>query len=240
MNSETGQRRLEIAWSSPRPSLHFTIDQGSIGWSCKAWAVSSSHPEHALRGWLNPDPAHRRHNNVALALGVANATWARDEVMVTQCVLHAPWGAHANFAVLKEAAGEVFSNFDHRSELFTSYYSAIAFQLHSGKLPTAFGSDEHMQWTWQCCEESWIFKTTGSKTKTGRWFQVFDRNSKALVWWKVYEMILCYIGLHQGWLDHCDDIDDVTLISTVAKVAEASGSGDAQAAAAEAARAGPC
>ena len=75
-----------------------------------------------------------------------------------------------------------------------------------------------------------MLKISGTQVKAGRWYQVFEKSPKGIGWWKVYDMLLCYIGLHQGWLAHHNDHPCVPLVSTVATLdaaAAASASGGA-------------
>ena len=198
-----------------RHAKGFPLQCSSANRACSGWGQI---PFLAMPGSVDMDPAHRRHDNMYLAMSRAGLTFARDEVLLTQCLTHAPWGSMSNFGTLKEAACEFFTDFDESNDLFTHFYPAISMQLHAGVLPSTFLAWDHKQWVWECCRESWIFRTSGSQTKAGRWYQVFEASSKALVWWKVYEMILCYIGLHQGWLEDCKGEDVQPLVSTVAAV----------------------
>lgn len=186
-----------------------------MGWPAKVWLYTSGDPRHALRGWVAMDPAHRRHDNMLAWLAQASLTWARDEVLCTQCMTHAPWGSQGDFGVLRDAALELLHNNDWRMDLFQHYYKTISFQLHDGVLTASFGDEDHQAWVWEFVKESWIFQSTGPKSKAGRWYQRFDLSAKALCWWAVFEMTLCYIGIHQGWLTDSEQHMASPLLSTV-------------------------
>ncbi|CAK0881064.1 unnamed protein product [Prorocentrum cordatum] len=62
-NLTTGVRRLEVAWGKPRPSLHSVIDMGSIGFPAKMHLYFNPKKDRCIRGSLEMDPAHRRHDN---------------------------------------------------------------------------------------------------------------------------------------------------------------------------------
>lgn len=93
------------------------------------------------------------------------------------------WGGAAFFVALKEGAGELDRNFGIHSEIFASFYPRLAFELHSGKLPLAFGSQEHMEETYQRAMSSWPLLNKGVRSKSGRWFQVFEKEGANLPFW---------------------------------------------------------
>ena len=147
-----------------------------------------------------------------LALTRSQLTWARNEVLCTQTMTSAPFGTKAHFGNMAQAAEQFFANFDMRSDRFQYYYPGISFQLHDGMLPVEYGTAEHMAHIREMCEASRIFASAGTKTKSGRWYQIFEKGHKFQPWWKTVEMMLCYIGLHQGWLTHVDEADVQTLL----------------------------
>lgn len=173
------------------------------------------------------DPAHRRHDNMLAAIAKSKLAWARDEVLATQTVGAAPFGTHGHHGVLAGAAEEFFGNFTYTCDLFQHFYPAICFQAYGGKHPPEYGFDSHMQLLWAMCEDFWGFASPGTRTKVGRWYQIFAKGAKLLPWWKLCEMILVYVGLHQGWLDDDSPEDRPALLSTLANMAATEASADA-------------
>lgn len=218
----SGATRLEVPWSEPRPSIHWTIDQGSIGWPANVFLLIVDSPKK-LRGWSSMNPAHRRHNNVNLALSKASVMWSRDEVLCLQSLTAAPYGAKSHFSVLREAANQMFLTLDHLSDFFGFYYPEISFQVHGGRLPGDFGSAEPRLFMWDFCAEAWAFKRPGTSSKAGRWFQVFYQSRPMRPYWKLLEMVLAFVGLHQEWLNYADDFEHPPLLSTIARLDAAAG-----------------
>lgn len=68
-------------------------------------------------------------------------------------------------------------------------------------LPTDFGSPSHMRLIWRLAESCWCFARKGSRTRGGRWFQVFQVSDDYLPWFSVLAMVLEWIGLHEGWVN---------------------------------------
>lgn len=198
-----GQRRLEVNWSAPRPSLHINCDMGMIGWVSKAALYHSG--VGALRGWWEADPAHRRHNNVLGAISRAGMSWCKLEVLLTNTLVSGPFDSAAFFGVVVEASEELFANMDFHCPLFQEHYRRISFEHHKGVLPVHFASEEHMQEMWAACREAWVFSKRGEKPKQGRWFKVFARAELQEPCWTMLLMVLQYIGLVEGWAVDMDD-----------------------------------
>lgn len=91
----------------------------------------------------------------------------------------------------------MFMTLDHLSDFFGLYYPEIIFQVHGGSLPGDFGSTEHRLFMWDFCAEAWVFKLPGTSSKAGRWFQVFDQSRPMRPYWKLLEMVVAFVGLHQ-------------------------------------------
>ena len=126
-DTRTGRSRLEVAWSKPRPSIHWSVDQGAVGFPGKQFLLSEATTR--VRGWLDPDPAHRRWNNCLAAFDRSNLAWAKDEVLSICCFTNAPYGSKQHFFTFKEAAAEFFGNLDSTEELLKARYPGISFQM---------------------------------------------------------------------------------------------------------------
>lgn len=102
-----GATRLEVPWTEPRPSIHWTIDQGSIGWLAKVFLLTADSHKR-LRGRLSMDPAHRRHNNVHLAMSKASVMWCRGEALCLQTLKVSPlWGDESRFGLARGCNSDV-------------------------------------------------------------------------------------------------------------------------------------
>ena len=62
-----------------------------------------------------------------------------------------------------------------------------------------FGSEEHQMETFLDAQEAWVLHRKGSKPKSGRWFQIFEKPTDQEPHWALMEMILMYIGAIEGW-----------------------------------------
>ena len=196
-DSAPGTQRLEVCWSEPRPSLHCVLDMGTIGWPSKFGLFHASKGQ--LRGWWEVDPPHRRHNNAKNALSQSGLTWAKLEVLLSTTVASGPFDGAAFFGVIQGAATELFQEFDHTCALFVHWYPRLSFQLHEGRVPLTYGTDEHMVEVWRMASEAWVLHRKGMKAKLGRWFQVFQRPREQEPCWAVMAMVLTYIGFVEGW-----------------------------------------
>ena len=53
---------------------------------------------------------------------------------------------------------------------------------------------------WDTVKDIPALKLRGSKPKRSRWFQLHDKSEEMQDCWASIELVLCYIGLHEGWL----------------------------------------
>ena len=67
--------RLEIEWGATRRLLVTWQDMGAVGWPSKYYAYLVCQ----IRGWFFPDPAHRRHDNMNLAVDAALLSFIKTE-----------------------------------------------------------------------------------------------------------------------------------------------------------------
>ena len=146
---DTASKRtsIEVVRGEPRPFVHYMIDQGSIGFCAKQFPSAQRGP-HQLRGWLEADPAHRRHNNMLVALGRVDVLWASDEVLRAQSWTSAPFSTKAHFGTLVGVAEVLFSNLHSSSDFFSYCYGPICHQVYHGHLPSDFGSADHRRFMW--------------------------------------------------------------------------------------------
>lgn len=191
------QPRLYVNWHGPRPVLLTVLDMGSIGWVSKGFLFSNSGGK--LRGFYDVDPCHRRYDNVLHSLQESGLSWAKTEVVVAQCMSSAPWGGAAFFHSLKDAAKELRETFGVASELFQVFYPRIAFEMSGGRIPVSFGSREHAKEVFDAAFAAPPLHRKGTKTKSGRWFQPWEKEKDSMGFWAVQAMVLLYIGLTAGW-----------------------------------------
>lgn len=103
------------------PTLHKTLDQGSIGWPAAVWTDFCLQ----LRGTSTEDKWHRWHNDMKDAL-VASGCWLTIcEKTVVYNVATAPWGGHAFHGVVSGAARQYFAERDEKCPLFQMMYKDI-------------------------------------------------------------------------------------------------------------------
>lgn len=131
VDRSTNTTRLEVLWNLPRPALFQGTDQGSAGWSKNHFLYEKL----CVRGGYMHDEAHRRHNNFLLSCKQAGLWYITLEFTVVLSWLKGPWGNNANYNMLREAALELFKNFDRRNPLFELLYEWIVLDLNKGVLP---------------------------------------------------------------------------------------------------------
>lgn len=199
VRDETNNKwRMEVSWGDGRMSIHQVLDMGSIGWPSK-FAIYDI-DRGCLRGCWECDPAHRSHDNCLTSLQASGLQWAKLEVILTAVVLAGPFNGAAFFGSFSEAADEYFDAFSPLTcPLFDALYGKLTFQLHAGRLPVHFGTADHRMEMWERARSAWPLHFKGTKSKQGRWFQLFDRPSKQLPFWACMELVLTYMGAIEGW-----------------------------------------
>jgi hypothetical protein len=150
---------LEVLWAAPRPILFQATDMGSIGWVFKRWLFAGPDPIH---GFYDPDPPHRRNDNVDNALRESQTGWAKQEILLIHALTSAPFGGSAHFRTIQEVAAELFDVFAWDSDYFMVFYPKLVFQFSRGKTPLEFGTAEHMKRSPPFCLES--FRNLGAST----------------------------------------------------------------------------
>ena len=63
--------------------------------------------------------------------------------------------------------------------------------------------------TWADAKAAWPLHSKGARTKAARWFQTFAKERAAQPYCGVMEMIMYYIGSHEGWASAFDAGDNV-------------------------------
>ena len=118
---------------------------GAIGWPAKKRLYTDAvTPVH---GYYDMDPPHRRHNNVGLAITDASAGWAKNEIQTNQGLSSAPFGGAAHHQCFKASGTQFFNIFGPKSDVFLHFDPRIVFQLCKGRIPDAYGTDDHIRWT---------------------------------------------------------------------------------------------
>lgn len=80
-------------------------------------------------------------------------------------------------------------------------YPRIAWQLRRGQVPASMHTAGHMEYIWDVCQECWCFHRKGVRSRSGRWFQVFEQAGHHLPYFEALALILEYIGIHEGWVE---------------------------------------
>ena len=195
-----GSKHLEVAWQL-RPSIHQVVDQGTVGFNAKQWLIT----EEGIRGTLDNDPCHRRHNDAINAINSSGLQWAKLEMQLLQGLSAAPYGGSAHMGCLVGAAEEFFNHREETWVLFLAWYPRISWEAHRGRLPSTYASAWHLDYMWTWASECWCFWKKGTKAKGGRWFQVFEHAQRFLPYFGCLGMVLEYVGIHESWID--DDCD---------------------------------
>lgn len=218
-----GSTRLEVIWSQSRPRLFEVLDQGSIGWPSRFGLFDIGRGR--LRGFWDCDVPHRVHNNTLLALNMCGLKAAKLESLLICCLSSGPWDSASWFGSISEAAAEYFENHTWESELFQQYYGQIAWERSEGVLPHEFGTEEHMQLTYEQARQADVLLKKMSKPAEGRWFQCFSRPVSHESSWGVLCMVLTYMGSVVGWLH--DPLRQVALPGETGRPTETPGGGGA-------------
>ena len=135
----SGEKRLEVRWSKPRPSLWQLLDMGSKGWYSK---MATTY-ELKARGSEIPCAAHRRVRNRELALTASRLGWVCMEWRIVQAWIHGPFDSSANYAMLKESLTEYVKSFSPADPWFRSNYERIVMSKTRGVAPIGYGTEEH-------------------------------------------------------------------------------------------------
>jgi hypothetical protein len=141
-DSSDDSTRLEIMWSAARPTLVQCLDMGSIGFNSRPSLFTNGR----VRGWWEPDPPHRRHDNVMkFALEGAGLVMAKNEILMMQTTPSGPWHSSSHFQTMVEAAEEAFENMTVEDDLFVYLYPRLSFQLHEGKVRPQGPHEVHLR-----------------------------------------------------------------------------------------------
>ena len=196
--SVTGKTRLEVIWTAPRPSLHFCLDMGSSSFNSKTFLFHRY--EGQVAGTVEPDVAHRRHNNYLNALFKVGLKETKHQIQIMVLASKAPFNSCGFFDALVGAATELFANFDHTWPWFVENYARLSHQMHRGSvLEHEHGTNAHMEQVWRWCESAPVFSSMGSAVKTARWYNLMDASVPRLRCGAVLEMVGAYIGAVEGW-----------------------------------------
>ena len=114
------------------------IDQGSIGWYAVLWLLF----KQLLRGWVWPDPSHRRNDNHINSYGDAKIKFVKTEMMLFTNLGTAPFRGAGHHGSVSEAAREYFNSFDVGDALWLAMYPWISWDKNRGRLPPDFGTVE--------------------------------------------------------------------------------------------------
>ena len=156
---------LEAVYNPAAPLLVMHLDQGSCEWHGRSWLIH----EQPFRGVLLPDPFHRRHNNCLTATRKSHLSSIRVSAILALNFSQGPWNEGAYQHKLRDCLQQWLSTNSCQHPLFLAAYESIALDRHSGDLPAAFGTEEHMAETYLWLHRLDIFGTRHRAVKTGRW-----------------------------------------------------------------------
>ena len=201
LNKTDGVSRFAVFWNSPRRTVHFHTDQGSIGAPAKLWLLLTKH----LRGWFWLDTSHRRHNGVTDTFAACGLSWVRREMGFLASVGTGPWLGAGHFGTMSEALREFTQNMTWQDPLFMELYPRIVASQCQGQLPLTYGTQAHMQEVFSSSGDSTVARNAGEKVKLGRWFRFSLRYRQLSPSLGVLLLALVYIGITRKWWKSVDD-----------------------------------
>lgn len=202
--------KLAPKWSERRSVLHIGCDMGPVGFPSKVFLFTRG----AVRGFVWPDPAHRRHDNLLLAISSAGLAAVRAERVITKNTPHGPWEGAAHFHTIATAAEEYFSKHTFEDDLYRAMYEPIVLDLY-GEEPYNMGTKEHYHQIWTELPNLPIWHAKGRFMRVGRWFQWEAKTMTMLPYDSAILLVLLDLGLCEGWYESILDTPLVTQASTV-------------------------
>ena len=191
---ETNTSRLEIFWTESRPSIWSWLDLGGIGWPTK----QILYYRWNIRGGECFDSPHRLVRIRANATNKNSLQFVTMEWAIVFQFLHGPFASEANYQMFKDAADELFKNFDFTYQLYREFYGWIVEDVYEGIIPPGFGSEEHMQAMWNTLPTRPIFKKMGELQKGNRWnsWDIKFRGMRKDT--SVMGLVICHIEVVRG------------------------------------------
>eukprot|EP00959_Pyramimonas_sp_CCMP1952_P170796 3568952-Pyramimonas_sp.AAC.1 len=198
----SGPKKFEGHWAGRRCILHTNLDQGSIGWPSRTLLFSTV----GLRGhrWL--DPCHRHANNLTDSLTSSGLGVIKSEGLVVVNAPCGPWNEAANYDKAQGAVLEYMdSTKDDDGGLFIVLYPFISWDLHSGKLPANYGSDDHREWV-RGRIRKFVQEGMGTVVELNRWFQLWQRVRPMLPLWSLNLYTKLVQCLQKGYYEHFSEL----------------------------------
>lgn len=112
--------RILIDGKASAPTLHLSIDQGSIGLSAAVWMAAG----RGLRMTLCTDVCHRIHNDVLDGLCATGLSVLRLEFTQVNKMRRGPFNGQTNASVMKAVAEEMWCSCDSQNPIFGLLYEA--------------------------------------------------------------------------------------------------------------------
>ena len=161
---ETGQRWLEVQWSSTRRILFECIDNCSRQLPSKFMQYTVG----LVRGAWMGDPCHTRYNRFKTAVKRAglDGPWHAGSVLLG--LRKGPWEGAAHFRTFQTVAQNSHASSRRPDLLFTSCYATIVNHFFQGVGVLGSGSASHMQEMRDLMPSIDIFHIKGSKEKQSR------------------------------------------------------------------------
>jgi hypothetical protein len=193
--------RLEVLWSESRNILHTELDMGACDWPSKHLLYL----DWGVRGSFHNDPHHRRWDNCVNAMNQCGCNMVKMEASVVFSFTTGPWHNCGNFGNLKDAMDQWGRSCTHDDPLFQFMYPKIVRDLHEGRLPEGFGSEEHRLSVWKALPEHIVFLQKGMRTKLNRWYQLLQKCKTFRPYRSMVMAVLMYVGIHRGWWHGVED-----------------------------------
>ena len=195
VNKDTGERRLEVAWGSKKPSLWAVTDGGADTWHHRL----KLYYKYGVRGSEKYDPPHRSVRVRDRTINGAEGAWIKSEFGLIFKFIRGPWQSEANFKLINSGANELFGNFDHTFPIFVHYiYPRICSLKYDDCAPSEYGSDAHLKFIWQEMQSDAILTGLGADYSPNRWRCWTQR---FMHFWQSFDVLLLiclYILISRG------------------------------------------
>ena len=117
-----------------------------------------------------------------------------------------PWHGDAFHGTLVDGVRQWHASSTSADPIFRLMYPQIVHDYHGGDLPGDFGSEEHIEATWQWLPMCLGLLKQGMQMKFSRWYQFVDKTLLFAPYWSMILAVTIYVGIFQGWLSSASDL----------------------------------
>eukprot|EP00971_Amphidinium_carterae_P161755 3206590-Amphidinium_carterae.1 len=174
------------------PSLHVSIDQGSVGFAGMMFLCTR------LRVTCCADVFHRIHNDYLLSIGHCDLAPIRCAFKKLNKLRRGAWANEGNHSILNRCAVEFFGLHNHGHPLFQALFSDLMREL---KIEDVAGNanDSLQQQVWQELARDLPQRALGEEVKSSRWWnaEVYGRHVLGRRWRLL--LVLVQLGNVRRW-----------------------------------------